>query len=456
MLPQGVASRLRFRRQNSWRRLTCLAALCCLVAGCATHADRLRDVRSQFYSGNLEQATATIDQGLKKHRGEADVFKLERSIVDLAAGRPKEAEKTLREIRDRFDYLEQKSLGESAFVMLTDDNGAAYPGEDYEKILVRAFLAISNLMSDGGDAAAYGLQVTQKQDEIIQRGDSGDGQNPKLAYKRVALGAYIHGALREETQTDYDDAARSMVRVVNWEPDFRPGQADLQRVQRGHHSERGNGVLYVFTLVGRGPYKVETIEIADTIALLVADRILSQGRHSLPPTIAPIKVPKVVLDYSPVRAVGVSIDGKPAGTTETITDVGQLALQQYEAVYPQVIGRAVARRVVKKGIIYAGKEIVKVEKSSLANLAIDAAGVAWEATETADTRCWGLLPDRIQVVRLELPAGQHQVGLQALGGGGPIGSIQGTTVDIADGRNTYMLACFPDANLVGKILTSRQ
>ena len=38
-------------------------------------------------------------------------------------------------------------------------------------------------------------------------------------------------------------------------------------------------------------------------------------------------------------------------------------------------------------------------------LALDVAGVVWEATESADTRCWGLLPDKIQVMRLELPAG---------------------------------------------------
>jgi hypothetical protein len=428
-----------------------------MLSGCATHADRLRDVRQQFCSGDLDAAAATIDRDIQRHRGEADVWKLERAMVDLAAGRPRQAEQTLREVRDRFDHFEQQSLGESALVMVTDDNRSAYAGEDYEKVLVRAMLALSNLMGDGGDATAYALQVTQKQNEIIEAGGVEGGENPKLAYKRLALGAYVHGILREETHTDYDDVERSMVKVVSWEPGFRPGHADLERARHGHHSAAGNGVLYVFTLVGRGPYKEETLEIPSTVALLVADRILSaNGRHTLPPTIAPIRVPKVVLDSSPVRAVQVSIDGRPAGMTETITDVGQLAQQQYEAIYPEVIGRAVARRVVKKGIVYAGKEVVQVERNSLANFALDAAGVAWEATETADTRCWGLLPDRIQVARIELPAGMHQVGLQAAGAGGPLGTLRGAPVEIADGRNTYMLAWFPDNQLVGQILTSRQ
>ena len=52
--------------------------------------------------------------------------------------------------------------------MLTDDNAKSYAGEDYEKILIRSFLALSNLMNGGEDALAYSLQVTDKQQQIIQ------------------------------------------------------------------------------------------------------------------------------------------------------------------------------------------------------------------------------------------------------------------------------------------------
>ena len=44
----------------------------------------------------------------------------------------------------------------------------------------------------------------------------------------------------------------------------------------------------------------------------------------------------------------------------------------------------------------------------MTSVALDIAGIAWEATEAADTRCWGLLPEKIQVLRIELPAGRHQ------------------------------------------------
>jgi hypothetical protein len=428
--------------------------LAALLAGCATHADRLRQVRAEFYGGNLESARSTINTDVALHGGEANVLKLERAIVDLSAGRPKDAEQTLREVRDAFDYLEQKSLAEGALAIATDDNAMSYAGEDYEKILIRAFLSLSSLMDDGGDAEAYALQVAAKQDQIVQHGTDETGKNPKADYKRVALGAYLCGVLREETHFNYDDAARDWAKVVSWEPSYAPGPDDVQRAEHGTHCRPGNGVLYVFTLVGRGPYKVEKAEIRSSIAMLIGDRIVSgTARHTLPPTLAPIKVPMVVVSPFHVAGVEVAIDGHGAGVTQTITDVGRLAVEQYQAIYPTVLTRAVLRRLAKKGVIYAAKEATGTKNNSWQNLVFDLAGVAWEASESADTRCWGLLPDKIQVLRIELPAGAHRIGLH------PTGSFSGaseeqTVAKVVAGRNTYLLANFPDDHLVGKILQS--
>ncbi len=432
----------------------CLA-VCLALSGCSTYADRLRDVRAGYFNGDLTFARQTIEENLKKRPKEQDVLRLERAMLELAEGRPQDAERTLREVRDRFDELEQKSLAEGALAMLSDDNANSYAGEDYEKVLMRSMLCISNLLGNGEDAEAYALQTIDKQQQIIDTGTDANGENPKLAYQRVALGAYVHGLLREQTHNAYDDVERANILVCNWQPDFPFGPVDLQRAQAGRHSSPGNGVLYVFTLVGAGPFKVETVEIPSQVAMLIADRILSNNlNQTLPPTIAPIKVPKVVTVANSVSHVAVAVDGRPAGSTATITDIGKLAVQQYDAIYPQVLARAIVRRVVKKGAIYAAKEVTGQEKGTLGGVAFDVAGVVWEATESADTRCWGTLPDKIQVLRIELPAGQRQITLRPQGLGLP-GSPASQTVEIADGRNTYLLANFPGTKLVGKVLTSQ-
>ncbi len=424
-------------------------------SGCATYADRLAGIREQFRLNDLTGAQEDLAKAAR-HRSDRDVVNLDTAIIKLADGKPKEAEKILRQMRDEFDRLEGVKVGEKAVSMLTDSTHESYKGEDYEKVLIRAMLAISNLMGDGGDAGAYALQVSEKQQQIIEAGKGKDGENPKLGYKQVAFGPYLSGALREATHSNYDDVARACTLVCNWQPEFPFAQQDLERARHGRHSAPGNGVVYVIGLVGVGPHKEEAVEIASTVSLLIADRILSAlGNQDLPPTIAPVKVPKVVLATSDPGAVGVAVDGTPVGRTATITDIGRMAVDQYDAIYPRVIAEAVVRRVVKKAVIYGAMEATGTKKDSLQSVGFDLLGIAWEASESADTRCWGLLPEKIQVLRLELPAGDHQVTLQKIGATGyALGRASTTTVHVENGRNSYMLANFPDYNLVGQVLTN--
>jgi hypothetical protein len=156
-----------------------------------------------------------------------------------------------------------------------------------------------------------------------------------------------------------------------------------------------------------------------------------------------------------VDGITVVVDNQTRGRTETICDVAELALRQEEIELPKAIARAVVRRTVKKAAVYATKNVVEANEP-WADIALSAVGVAWEATEAADTRCWGLLPREIQVIRVELPLGQHQVQLLPLltnrvSVAGPTASV-----DIADGRNTYLLACFPGPRAVGQVVQRAQ
>jgi hypothetical protein len=206
------------------------------LSGCASHYDRVWLAREEFHAGRLDVARQTVDKQLKRHKSDADVFLLDKAMIELASGNPKEAEQILRGVRDRFDEFEQKDVGEMTMSMLTDDTARSYAGEDYEKVLIRAMLALANLMHDGGDAEAYSLQTIDKQEQIIAAGATKEGENPKLAYQRVALAPYLRGVLREATHLDYDDAERSFVTVCNWQPEFAAGKFDLERAARGTHS----------------------------------------------------------------------------------------------------------------------------------------------------------------------------------------------------------------------------
>lgn len=431
----------------------CLAFF--LIA-CSTHAQRLAVPRQTFYANDLAQAQTQLSKLATKRGGDAHVVELDLAMVDLLQGNLAEAQRRLRLVRDQFDHLEQKSLTEAAMSLMTDDRRRAYSGEDYEKLLIRVFLSLASLMQDGVDAQSYALQTLSKQEQLRLAAQEKWGEKIPESYCVPAIAPYLRGVMSEASLSNYDDAWRGYSDAAALMPEASFLQADIERAAHGVHSRPGHGVVMVIALVGRGPYKVEVEERATQEALLIADRIVSAiGQYSVPPTLAPIKVPKIVSPAKPFDLVGVEVDGKPISTTLPITDVHQLASETYAAKLPEVMARTVARRIVKKGAVYAAKEQMNVN-SSITSLAMDAAGVVWEATEAADTRCWGLLPREIQVLRLELPAGVHQLNLEPVTSGRPVGSGSACSVPVVDGRNTYVLSYWPETRPIGQILVSRR
>ena len=219
------------------------------LVGCASHASRIRGAREAYYAGDLAAAERLLEKAARSSRGGRDCAELDGAMVFLAQGDAEAAERRLRQVRDRLDRLQGASAIESGVSLLTDDGAVAYSGEDYERVMLRALLALSNLMHDGGDAAAYCLQVQREQDAAVLRSEQRGDDAAESSAVRVALGQYLHGVLQEESHRDYDEAARSFTKVVSWEPTFEAARFDLQRAQTGVHSAPGNGVVYVLTMV---------------------------------------------------------------------------------------------------------------------------------------------------------------------------------------------------------------
>ncbi|MBQ9126744.1 MAG: hypothetical protein IJY15_03175, partial [Thermoguttaceae bacterium] len=75
--------------------------------------------------------------------------------------------------------------------------------------------------------------------------------------------------------------------------------------------------------------------------------------------------------------------------------------------------------------------------------------------ETADTRCWRLLPAQIQATRLELPVGERRLTLYPGNRDGErIGTPVETTVRVEPNRNVYVLVNYPGREPLGTVVTS--
>jgi hypothetical protein len=146
------------------------------------------------------------------------------------------------------------------------------------------------------------------------------------------------------------------------------------------------------------------------------------------------------------------VEGRNIGPTVSLADVERLAENTYRSQRDQIVARAVARRVIKKATVVTAKN--SIGANDLTGLGMDLAGVAWEATEAADTRCWGLLPRDIQVLRVEVPSGDRQLQLAPMLGSYFHGVTQSIDVHVDNGRNTYVLCWFPDSRATGRVLAS--
>jgi hypothetical protein len=445
----------------------------------ATYSEKIAGVRTAYYNGDLAAARLEIANAIEASgpgEGEYDLFLLEDSLVQLASGNAKAAEERLRAVRDDLDKLEAEDL-QSAMAefgsYLTDDRFTVYKGEDYERLLVRVFLAFASLMAGGDDAVAYANQILEKQREILDQ-DSPDrtGRKYKSRYKKIGVGPYVYGMILEDSDsTGTSEASISYKRVQDWEPQYSAIAQDIQRVEQEAHTQKGNGVLYVFGFVGRGPVKVEVIEndlaMVSEISLQMVRFIDAFRDYGPTLDLSPIRVPDLVPHpESLVRNLSIWVDGEHKGTTETLTDVTATALQQYAQVRDWVLAKAILRRMIKKAITTGVKGVARQavrrgdhKHQDAAFVAIEIAGALantiWSGVERADTRHWSLLPDKIQAVRIEVPAGVHEVNVLPGAGQDVFGRKRSTRVRIVEGGHTYVFAFVPTPAAGPALLTSR-
>ena len=442
-------------------RVAVLVLSACAFAACAS--DPMLAARGAYSAGDYVAARAAIDELIADDGSNAHLWRAERSMVDLAQAQPKAAIAGLRSARDAYDDAEgSDALGWLGSVLL-DDRQMRYQGYDYEKILLRALLGAADLMQGGADAIAYGLQVFEVQQRLMEAYADQSGQKPKLRYKQVAFGNYLRAIVQEGDPLQVEEARRNHGKVAELEPGFRFAKENVERVTSGKHSAKGNGVVHVIALVGRGPYRVEKNEVATQVSLAIAQWIWARSRdRGILPNIAKVPIPGLAYHPDNPQQALVSVDGGAAASTATVTDVEAAARNEFEVMRDAIVARAVLRRAfkilvaegAKAGVEAGGRRQKDKQATEVANLAIDGLALLWTATEGADLRCWSLLPASFQVLRLELPVGAHTIAVQS-GRGGNVGGIAATVdVDVRDGTNSYVLALLPVFGGAPTVMTS--
>lgn len=488
MNPPTPAAQVRTTHRRT--RLVCLLAAAALSCGCQSWQKSHLAAIQSYSSGDLKSSQTELQKSLDSMRSEKEMLRLDKSILQLASGNPGGAEDNLREVRRELEHLEQTAVGEKATSLLTDDNAVAWAGRDYERHMVLNMLMLSSLLNNGTDSFAYSLQLAErsvKTRELIASkaatppegapapvagnatpiqtagySNMSPAQSPLSQFaltpvdKPMALGSFLSATVQSEIPTRASDTDRALEELKFWNPRFAESFSQSESLPLGTRCQKGNGALHVIAMVGRAPEWVPESTVPTQASLLIADRILSiTGKHTLPPTIAPVKIGRPMPNMPLIQPAGLrcevlSANNEPLGTSlrfQTIADMNEAALASFEKNRDEEIARIVVRRIVKKGTVYVLKEAQKVSRNTAVDLAVNVAGIAWEAMEKPDTRSWHLLPGRVDVASSEVPAGTWNIDVR-------VGSGSKVTVPatIVDGRNTFVVFFVPETSITGEVL----
>lgn len=470
-------------RLSSSPRNVALCSLLWLATGCHSAGKHQLSAISSFDQGVPADAVAAFDLAADARGAEAELIAADQAIALLMAGDPARCETSLKQTRDQIDFLSQKDLTEQTRSVLTDDQAISWSGREFELRMIDNLLVLANLVGNHQDAFAYSSQAMERvysdqtqlpgadraQPAMVTVGHSEAAEPlppPPPRFSPNALAAYLQATIRSENPMDGDLTTNAIQQVSFWNGRPSPtknNNADVHSGKFGTLSPQGHGVLHVVTLVGRVTDWNSERAMPTTSALLIADQILSAvGDHTLPPTVAPVLIARPADEASRHPFVTVAqVQGPSASPpirSTTLVDLNQAAFDSYQADRDDQLARAVARRVIKKGTVYAAKNQMSVAGGSGTDLLLNLGGIVWEALEKADTRHLQLLPERIEVLQMELPEGQHVIQLSTTLDGAPDSASSrnsiGVPVVIDDGRNTLLVCFRPKDRFAGSVLSS--
>ncbi len=400
------------------------------LAGCATYSQQALSMRDNLLSGRPELAREAAEQ---KDQDENDVLAcLNKGMLRRMTGDYAGSNRIFEVAKQRMDALYGISITDAAASITINDAVRDYKGDRYEQVLLHAYMAMNYLQLGELDSAR--VEMLQADLKMMEWGEQPD-EDPFVRY----FAGMIYEALGEDDQAlvSYRKAHDSYVATRDEHMIDVPRmlQTDLLRLL----AAQGMKAEYRKLQSEFGLSGFEPVQHGDDYGELIV--ILNSG-------LAPIRTESAIMTFSsevhanvrvafpvyateprPAKRARLNIDGKVA-ELETVENIDWLARRALDEEMPRVMARAIARAVVK----YQSQKQAQ-EQHALAGFLLTVTNLA---TERADTRSWTTLPREIQVARVMLPAGEHDVSIEILGPAGTVVDVVNAGVTIAPGRHSFV------------------
>ena len=439
------------------------------LQGCATYSQNMVPVRDSLLAGDIAKAVADFK---KLPAGKDDLLHmLQQGTLSHLSGDFTDSNSAFDAAENRYQELYTVSITNEAFSLVTSDNSRPYRSNEQEMALI-PYYRIFNYLGMGkpedavvearkaNDAHKVDLAESAKMSEKDLRfkaflnyytgllyASQGEGNDAIIslrnAFKLYKLGNSKFGLpVPRWLPADYYDAAIQ----VGLKDEVRPlSGAYPNIVAQAERNHRNNVVLFLES--GFVPYR-EGVDIflpifkADDSKQAATHYVSTYGGNIYAYTAKPEKLdqflrisfpkltpfPGAVASCQVLNSTGESIASEKALNLASVTDL------QFKQDTGDILLRTILRTLAKQGTLKAAQG----ESSGLGALV----NIFNVATEQADTRSWLLLPERIDLVKLSLPAGATALTVRFLDANGAVVEEKQVAVDPSRHPQWLSVRCF--------------
>lgn len=386
---------------------------------------------------------------LNKHRNSKDkiLYLLERGRVAQIKSEVDTSMTDFEAAMEAIHNAEEKAVvsaagtGAQAASLLTNENAIPYKGDGYEKVFMCQFQALNYLSKKDVEGAGVEvrranleqkLALERHEKELAKAEEKAGEKQPNILETNNKLNTAYQvmdetaGKVKSSFQNAYtfymsgivyelldqpNDAYIDYKKALQIFPENTYLQRDVIRLAR----ELEMNQEYEEYVSRFGDNAVENNSNSGELIIFFENGLVPQKQEIRIPLPTPnglvaVAFPIYNAKWSYPEPLFIYEGGNTLGTTEPICYVQALAVKSLKEKAPALIVRQLLRLAAKGGIQYGAKQATKDDPMvQLVSVLITSAYNV--ISERADLRSWLTLPNDVQIMRIYLPEGIHQINL---------------------------------------------